>query len=511
MSPRPITAICSLVAAALVGPAWGAASPIASGFGSDGPYAGQPFTTFTIANPVAVAVAIDPVRIYVANQAAGRRPLLAIAHGYGGDLVLPAGQGHLPLGYPDLVRFALGKGWSVVFVPYPNTTAISHHDRYEVLWQGLQAAVNDPAAGARIDTGRIAIFGHSFGGGAVSWLAWQATAVSGWGGEGACAMICAPWFAFRMTPERFAALPPSLAVLTQVYDQDTTNDHAMAIEIYRALPQAPERRDYVLVSDGVGPPADHAVPTSGGPNGELDAMDWYAVYRPLEALCELAWYGSEAGRDTALGHGSPAQVAMPAPATLTSLWSAPVARQPAAVGFPWSDRDLYQPPPSVALEPPPPLAVAGTPIALSASANATTPGAAIERVAFSVAGLPLATVAVPPYTATWSAAGAGTVPIVAEAMDENGRTATATGAVEVAPSAGPAGVPAGTALPPIQPVPVPVSGSSGGSSGCGQGGLAALAAALGAFAWRRRGIAGLGRRPAAVLRMPPQGAPARAP
>lgn len=482
--PRPITVICSLAAAALAGPAWAAVSPIASGFGSDGPYAGQPFTTFTIANPVALAVAIDPVRIYVADQAAGRRPLLAIAHGYGGDPVLPAGQGYLPLGYPDLVRFAVGKGWSVVFVPYPNSSAITHHDRYEVLWQGLQAAVRDPAAGARIDTARIAIFGHSFGGGAVSWLAWQATVGSGWGGHGACAMICAPWFAFRMTPERFAALPPSLAVLTQVYDQDATNDHAMAIEIYRALPQASGFRDYVLVSDGAGPPADHAVPTSGGPNGELDALDWYAVYRPLEALCELAWNGSEAGRDTALGHGSPAQVAMPAPATLTSLWSAPVVQQPAAVGFPWSDRDLYQPPPSVALEPPPAALAAGTPVVLTATASATTRGAAIERVAFSVAGRAIGTAVAAPYTATWSASGAGSVVAVAETMDENGRTASASAAVTVTPAAAASEIPSAIAIPAAPVLPAPASGSSG----CGLGGLAAVAAAwcICACAWARR-------------------------
>lgn len=497
MSPLPITAVCMLLAVG--GPACGAVSPIASGFGCDGPYAGQTFTTITIANPVAVGVALDPVRVYVADQAIGRRPLLAVAHGYGGDLVLPASQGHLPLGYPDLVRFAVGKGWCVVFVPYPNTTSITHHQRYEVLWQGLQAAASDAAAGAHIDTGRVAIFGHSFGGGAVPWLTWQATVGSGWGGQGACAMICAPWLAFRMTPERFASLPPALAVLTQVYDQDATNDHTMAVEIYRALPQAPERRDYVLVSNGSGPPADHAVPTSGGPNGELDALDWYAVYRPLEALCDFAWNGSEAGRGTAIGHGSPAQVAVPAPAALVSLWSAPVAQQPAGVAFPWSDRDLYQPPPSVALEPLSTPLTAGTTVAIRASASAAIPGAAIEQVAFSAAGRLLATVVAPPYTASWSASGAGSVLLAAEAMDENGRTATATGAVELAPTAEPGGPPAGYVVPASPPMPVP----AGGSSGCGLGGLAALAAALCARAWRRGARAGKALPPT-----PPPGAPA---
>jgi hypothetical protein len=432
-------------------------SPITSGYGADGPYVGA-FTTFTCDNPASVGVTLKPVRAYVANAApAGPRPLLIIAHAYGGEFYQSAGNGYLPGGYPDLTRFALGKGWTVVFIPYP-TTGVTDHQRYDVLWSGVTAAVADASAGPRIDTSYVGVFGHSFGGGAAPWLAWKATVEQGWGSNGAFVMSCAPWYRFGLTPERWAQLPATLDALVQVYDQDDTNDHAMAIDLYHQYPQTAAHRDYVLVSGGSGPAADHVTPSSSGTGSSvLNDLDWYGVERLIDGLADHAWHGVDAGRDTALGHGSVAQTTMPAPMSLESRWSSPTAQQPASLTFAWADRDTWQPPPTVAFSGVPATATAGDSVALAATA-AGIDGAYIEHVSYFADGAAIGVATTAPYSLPWTAArttpGTATVTLTATAMDDDGRETTATTSITVAPAnSAPVAAdqsvstPAGTALP----------------------------------------------------------------
>ena len=399
-------------------------SPITSGYGADGPYVGS-FTTFTLDNPASVGVSLKPVRAYVSDTApAGKRPLLVIAHAYGGEIYQGAANGYLPGIYPDLTKFALGKGWSVVFVPYP-TSGVTDLQRYDVLWAGIAAAAADADAGARIDTTRIGIFGHSFGGGATPWLTWKATVDNGWGANGCFAMACAPWYTFRMTPDHWSALPSSMDYLVQVYDQDDTNDHTIAIKLYQHLELAAAHRDFVRLSGGSGPVANHATPSSAGPaNGVLNDLDWYGVERLVDALADHAWHGNDSGRDTAIGHGSTAQTTMPSPTSLVSLWDAPVAQQPSPQTFSWSDLDTWQKPPTVTLETLPTNVRTGTEVDLSATA-AGEDGAQIITVTFAADGDTIASDDSTPYSATWTATVGDPVSITAITMDENGRSATA--------------------------------------------------------------------------------------
>lgn len=54
--------------------------------------------------------------------------------------------------------------------------------------------------------------------------------------------------------------------------------------------------------------ADHGVP---GTYQIFDALDYYAFYRLLDALCDYTFHGNPAGKAVALGNGSALQTAMP--------------------------------------------------------------------------------------------------------------------------------------------------------------------------------------------------------
>lgn len=425
-------------------------SPITGGYGSDGPYAGGSVVTYTIANPIDVGTTLKPIRVYVSSTApAGPLPVFAISHAFGADLYMIAENDYLPTVYPDLVRWAIGKGWSVIFVPFP-ASGLSVVARYDVIWSGFQTAAADAAAGPRLDTSKLCVWGHSFGAGAAPWLAWQASHEFGWGSNGLCVMSCAPWFMYRMPSERLGQLPAGMDLLLQVYDQDTVNDHQMAIQIYStaALPSA--NKDYVLISGDSYAPAPHSTPSSSGPNGAvLDDLDWYGVFRMVDAMTDHVWQGTESGRLVALGHGSTEQQSMPAPTTLTSLWDNPVPRQPAgAIGFAWTDRDFWQPLPRVTLGDVPATVLQGTSVTLSADASTPAPGyASVYAVTFSSGSDIIATDKSAPYEYPWTPSLAGLVDVTVTVEDTNGRIATDSKTIEVFPL--PANNPPTVAYPPV--------------------------------------------------------------
>lgn len=99
-------------------------------------------------------------------------------------------------------------------------------------------------------------------------------------------------------------LPSDLLAQVLVGSDDTTVGDADARAIWPLLQALPvSQRDYVTVrSDAHGTPpldADHEMVGTTGARGEENAMDWYALWRPFDALIACA----ETGEDCAIALG----------------------------------------------------------------------------------------------------------------------------------------------------------------------------------------------------------------
>lgn len=99
-------------------------------------------------------------------------------------------------------------------------------------------------------------------------------------------------------------LPEDMLISIVVGEDDDLVGSSDALALSRmAANVPPDRRRFVRVrSDDHGQPAlaaDHLFPQTAGSGGEEDALDWYALWRPFDALVSCADAGHEC--DTALG------------------------------------------------------------------------------------------------------------------------------------------------------------------------------------------------------------------
>jgi hypothetical protein len=101
-------------------------------------------------------------------------------------------------------------------------------------------------------------------------------------------------------------------MISEVYDDDVTNDHRLAIDIFKHINIAAGEKDYINVKAstvaGYQYVADHVVPNS---RSAYDALDYYAIYRLLDALIDYSFNGNATGKKVALGNGSSEQTTMP--------------------------------------------------------------------------------------------------------------------------------------------------------------------------------------------------------
>ncbi|MBK8504812.1 MAG: alpha/beta hydrolase [Saprospiraceae bacterium] len=264
------------------------------GYGSDGIYSME---VIRIGDPYFPG---EKIEIFHPKGVEGPVPAIFFCHGYGGVFSNYVG---------GMLQFLVSKGYAVVFAPYP-TLEGTIVEKYGILIAGLRLAARTyPDI---IDTTRVGFVGHSFGGGAMFGIAYQCFSENEWGQDGRFLFSLAPWYAFELTQDQLTSFPPDTKLLMQVYDGDKVNDHRMAIDLFKNINIPGDQKDYLMVqSDTIGIDvyeADHGLP---GTFQVFNALDYYALYRLLDALADYTFNGNEEGRVVALGHGEPAQISMP--------------------------------------------------------------------------------------------------------------------------------------------------------------------------------------------------------
>lgn len=163
-----------------------------------------------------------------------------------------------------------------------------------------------------IDSSRVGFMGHSFGGGAAISIAYKGFIEKKWGENGRFIFTMAPWYSYNITQEELQNFPANTKMISQIYDDDTVNDHRMAIDIYNNINITDEDKDFILVKSTVLPTytyvADHGTPNN---RKAYDAYDFYAIYRLLDAMTGLCIHTIKQPKNTALGNGSAEQITMP--------------------------------------------------------------------------------------------------------------------------------------------------------------------------------------------------------
>lgn len=302
---RVLVLVCA--ATGLARAAYDGPVPAASdAYGASGPYA---VTTQTFPSP---DWPDQVVTVFFPRDAPGPRPTWFFAHGFAGTD---------PKYYGELLNHLASHGSVVVFSPYP--ADLKPVNDYPIIFDGFTAAVDKFSA--QIDTTRVGFAGHSFGGGAVPSLALRGLRERGWGSNGLALLLAAPWYCYSVTEADLASFPAGTQAVVQIYEDDTINDHRMAVDLFTHLALAAQDKDYLMVRsdriDGYNYPADHNTPTgaSNPRSGLFNAIDSWGLLRIAQALADSTWQHDAAARAVALGHGAAAQVQMGATAAGRAL------------------------------------------------------------------------------------------------------------------------------------------------------------------------------------------------
>lgn len=261
-----------------------------SGYGADGPYS-QSVASFK--NPLK-----SSQKVYVYYPSTGSAaPTVFFSHAYGARDTAS---------YAATIEHLNSKGYTVVYAQYP-TIFSTVEQRYDILWRGFkEAASRYPQY---IDTDQVAFFGHSFGGGATPRMTLNGIN-EGWGIDDIAMYIMAPWYAIDLTDNDLSNFPSDVKMVMLVTEDDPTNDHEMALDLYHNISISNANKAYYILSSdtesGCTLVADHAMPLESGSNGEVDGLDYWNWYH-MDALLDYAFTGNSVAQDIALGNSSTAQ------------------------------------------------------------------------------------------------------------------------------------------------------------------------------------------------------------
>ena len=265
-----------------------------SGYGADGTHT---VGVISFQNP---NFPTKNINIYYPSDVSTKVPTIFYSHAYGGND---------SSNIDGMLYFVARKGYAIVYVPY-QTTGVSVPDRYNNLLSGFRQAARSYTN--IIDTTRVGFMGHSFGGGASFANAQTCFNENNWGSNGRFIYSLAPWYAYNLAATQAITLPSNTKVLVEVFNDDVTNDHRMAIDLFNNINIASSEKDFVMVKsatiNGYTYSAEHNLPNT---HSAFDALDYYAYYRFIAALCDYTFTGSLVGKNVALGNGSAAQITMP--------------------------------------------------------------------------------------------------------------------------------------------------------------------------------------------------------
>jgi hypothetical protein len=272
---------------------------MSSGYGADGPAA---VATDSVNGRFFVH---DAYFLFRPKDADRPLPVLFLIPGMGKG-------GDKPITYGRLLRHLASRGYCVVLLTYRMVSFPYQGMTYHRMFRGIQHAVRSWSS--FIDTTRIGMVGHSFGASCIPSHLYRAITRQHWGSNGAFIYLMAPHYVFEITQEQLKHYPAGVKLVAEVFQDDDCNDHRMAKDIFETIGIPDSEKNYiVLLSDSNASSkckleADHSTPTTFDRGHDAaDALDFYGVFRYIDALADYTFTGNLEGKALALGPGSDGQ------------------------------------------------------------------------------------------------------------------------------------------------------------------------------------------------------------
>jgi hypothetical protein len=172
----------------------------------------------------------ENIRIFHPSESTSSVPTIFYSHGFGG---------YDPVNILGLLNFVARKGYAIVFVPY-QTSGVTSDERYHNLLSGFTKAARDfPNI---IDTTKVGFMGHSFGGGATFANSYHCFTNLNWGLSGRFLFASAQWYSLNISQDELLNFPIDVKLISMVYENDITNDHRMANDIFNTINIPPSER-----------------------------------------------------------------------------------------------------------------------------------------------------------------------------------------------------------------------------------------------------------------------------
>lgn len=275
--------------------------PINSGYGSGGSYSAA---VDSIVNPM---WPLDPIYtwVYHPSNSTGRHPVVFFCHGFGAIN---------PIVYDAYIRHIVSLGYTVVYPAYPAIATTNFEGLYDIMFNGFCQAVSQ--YGEYMDTTKLGIVGHSFGAGAASSMTLRCQ-TKGWGNNSRFMLLHAPWYVFDVAQSQLRSFPDNCKLLVQVYEEDRTNDHRMAVDLFNTISIPASEKDFMMVYSDSSTvfnyklQAVHGTPVANlysiGYNC-IDGLDYYGTWRLFDALADYSFNNNQSAKNVALGNGSTEQI-----------------------------------------------------------------------------------------------------------------------------------------------------------------------------------------------------------
>ena len=242
-----------------------------------------------------------------------------------------SGWGREYTSYDRFFKYVAGLGYNVVHIYNlnPGYIEVSYPNSIDM----MQQAVNTYSSW--IDTTKVALMGHSYGGGATIWIGKQVFDANGlnWGTQGRFIMTFAPWLSFLVTDTDLQNYPPDVKLLMiQSYDDlhsggpNYNTDPRALRAVYQLINIPDNEKDFVTVFSDQD--ASHTYNYNGntysyianhyvcytdlvnGNNNPYDALDVYSSNRLFHAMADYVFEGNINAKNVALGDGSNEQIDM---------------------------------------------------------------------------------------------------------------------------------------------------------------------------------------------------------